>query len=164
MESCSTFEITFFSLNTMPLRSIQVAARINSSFLFVVEQYPVAICTTIFLIIQPLNDIWVVSNLGLLQKHCYEPSCTGFCVYMFSFLWANVQEGDCWIIWLSICLVFKKLQLGVNGQLGTSGDHGRGSPLQGQRRPLSLGWGLAGKGTDNDRPRETETAADTAGT
>lgn len=47
-----------------------------------------------------LNDIWVVSSLGLLQIKVLWRSCTGFCMNVsFHFSGVSAQECICLVVW-----------------------------------------------------------------
>lgn len=92
-----------FSLSITSLRSIQVAAPINSSFFFIdKEHYCIVWCTRVCWNIYPLKDIWIVfSILSLWKKVAMNISGTSFCVNITSHVSKlNFQECNYWIIWL----------------------------------------------------------------
>ena len=73
--------------------------------------------TTVCLVIHPVKDIWAVSNSGLLQiKRLWAFLYKILSGHKFLFHWDTCLAKGVQDHIVSICLVFKKQQLGANGQ------------------------------------------------
>ena len=59
-------QVSNYTTATIPLRSIQVFARVHKLFLFMLGCTPTYRCTIVNLTIRPLKDIWVVFSSGQL--------------------------------------------------------------------------------------------------